>query len=148
MPRQKQDNSDIPGLTTALTTPYIIGSVTIVVLWLVLQQGLLHPIFGSILGLIAIIGLTITSRSVYASLMKGTITRPGCLLALGVYFATTVILLLILAWVFWENRMNPLAWMDLLNIALVGVLIIPLLGFGSAFLHREPGKKHKPHRRR
>lgn len=152
MPRHR-DNANIPGLTTAYTAPFVLFTVTTICLWLVIQQGFLSPIIALILGGVATTGLIIATRSLYASLVDQSITRPGCLLGLIVYGGGFALLLLVLAWMFWTMRSDPLRWAELINIALLGVIIVPILSFGAAFWQsrRESNKKRsglRPRRRR
>lgn len=138
MTRQKStrraSGDDIPGLTAALTTPFVLASVAVVCIWLV-QRGLFSPLIAWIIGVAVGIGLLAMLRRLYDSLVDGPnpqrnirdrkmITRPGCLAGLIAYAAGIAISLALI----WQ------LWPEWLTATLIGVALTPVLSFAVAFI--------------
>lgn len=119
MPRTRYQNTDdIPGLTARLTTPFVIVSVVIGMIWLVLN-GLLDPLWAWMLGIAASAGLVAGQLPLFKYLLGNNISRPGCLIGLYMYGIGLV------GWII-------LAWLSGWPGALFGILLVPICCFGSA----------------
>ena len=121
MPRKKHNNlDDIPGLTMAFTTPYIIVSVIVMMAWLLLQ-GMLSLTWAIVLGSPATIGLILVQRYLFQHLLRNKVSRVGCLVGLYSYGICVV------AWII-------LFWVAGLSGAVLGVGLVPLGSIAGALL--------------
>lgn len=128
MPRKKYDNlDDIPGLTMAFTTPYIIASVILMMAWLRLWE-MLTLTWAVVLGIPATIALIIVQRYLFQHLLRSNVSRVGCLVGLYTYGICVVVWLIL----FWQGGLAG---------ALLGVGLVPLCSIAGALLAtaREPG---------
>jgi multisubunit Na+/H+ antiporter MnhB subunit len=134
--KKKKNTDDIPGLTAAFTTPFVISSVAVFMVWLVLN-GYIFPTMAWILGSIMAVALTVAQVPLYRALVGKSISRPGCLGGLYTYAACIVLCLLLL----WQAGPDG---------ALIGVIVTPLCCFGIAALvtSRESGQSRRKRRRR
>jgi hypothetical protein len=121
--RKRNRTDDIPGLTVVMTVPFVGYAAAVVTVWLVVQ-GIFSPLIAGLLGLVAWIGLSASLRPLYTNLLEGPISRPGCFLGL-IFYGIGVVISAILIWRMWPN------W-D--TVALGSVVVVPLIGFGAAFL--------------
>lgn len=121
MPRKKYDNlDDIPGLTMAFTTPYIIVSVIVMMAWLLLQ-GMLTLTWAVVLGSPATIGLILVQRYLFQHLLRNKVSRVGCLVGLYSYGICVVV------WII-------LFWVAGLSGAVLGVGLVPVCSIAGALL--------------
>ncbi len=134
--RKDKNTDDIPGLTAAFTTPFVIAGVAVIMIWAVLN-GYLLPTWAWISGSILAVALTAVQVPLYRALIGGSISRPGCLAGLYTYAVCIVLCLLLL----WQAGPDGL---------LIGVLLTPLCCFSIAFLvtSRETGSPGRRRKRR
>jgi hypothetical protein len=127
MSSRRRQTDDIPGLTMALTIPFVGIAVGIIALWLS-AQGLINGIWVGILSVITWIGLSFALKPLYSNLLNersGLVSRPGCLMGLIFYAISLFVVTPILVWQLWP---------DWVNAGLIAVLVVPILSFTAAII--------------
>lgn len=116
----KKGNDDIPGLVAVLTTPFVIASCVAITLW-VIAQGLLLPQWAAGLAVIVGIAVCATLKTIYAALLGGSISRPGCFAGLLTYGV---------GWVVW----GLMIWQGGSAGVFAGMLLVPVACLGVAMI--------------